>query len=188
MATPIGYTKVGTIAYSDKGAYNSFATYNKYNVVVYNGSSWVCKQDGVTGIIPVEGDNWHLMARGFILVIDPIPQAGSTNPVESGGVYTELSNLNASKQTKFRYVLPLQELATTDFDENTKRAQILNTDITSATRAEVYFTDACIAEARKAKIDVYTDTGRIVFQAKKIPSTTLVCDIIYDKEYVAPTP
>lgn len=186
MSAPSGYTKVGTVAYSDKGDYNNYDTYNRFNTVLYNGSTWVARHDGVTGVPPVEGNDWHCVARGFILVTDAVPIKNSTNPVQSGGVYDAVKNLNDSKQVKFRYVLEDQELEfeETPADSGIYIATLLNTDITSNTRAAVYFTDACIQAAQKAKMDIYTDTGRIIFRAKKEPTMTLVCDVVYQKEYV----
>lgn len=101
MATPIGYTKIGTVAYTDKGAYDPYATYNKYNVVLYEASSWVCQQDGVQGITPVEGAQWHLVARGYNLQFDAVPTKNSQNVVRSGGIFDALADLNARKQDVF---------------------------------------------------------------------------------------
>lgn len=66
MAVPSGYTKLGVIGYSDKGTYSSTVTYNAYNTVYYNGSTYVCIKDGTINMTPSDdGVYWHLMAEGF---------------------------------------------------------------------------------------------------------------------------
>lgn len=41
MAAPEGYTKLGNVGYADKGVYSADATYNKYNTVYHEGSTYV---------------------------------------------------------------------------------------------------------------------------------------------------
>ena len=66
MGVPQGYTALGLVGYTDKGTYLASATYNRYNVVLYNGSSYVAIKDGITGITPSnDGVNWRLFANGF---------------------------------------------------------------------------------------------------------------------------
>ena len=66
MAAPQGYTALGLVGYTDKGTYLASATYNRYNVVLYNGSSYVAIKDGITGVTPSnDGVNWRLFANGF---------------------------------------------------------------------------------------------------------------------------
>lgn len=66
MAAPEGYTPLAIVGYTDKGTYNAGTTYNKYNVVLYDGSSYVSIKDGVTGVTPSnDGVNWRTFANGF---------------------------------------------------------------------------------------------------------------------------
>lgn len=66
MPAPEGYTSLGVIGYTDKGTYAAGTTYNKFNVVLYNGSSYVAVKDGLTGVTPAnDGVNWRLFANGF---------------------------------------------------------------------------------------------------------------------------
>ena len=66
MGAPQGYTALGLVGYTDKGTYLASATYNRYNVVLYNGSSYVAIKDGITGVTPSnDGVNWRLFANGF---------------------------------------------------------------------------------------------------------------------------
>lgn len=65
MAVPEGYTKLGIVGYSDKGTYNASVTYNKYNTVYYNGSTYIALKDNLRGVTPADGVNWKYMAKGF---------------------------------------------------------------------------------------------------------------------------
>lgn len=65
MAAPEGYTKLGNIGYADKGVYSADATYNKYNVVYHEGSTYVALKDNLHGVTPANGENWRYMAKGF---------------------------------------------------------------------------------------------------------------------------
>ena len=65
MAAPEGYTKLGNVGYADKGIYSADATYNKYNVVYYEGSTYVALKDNLHGVTPSNGENWRYMAKGF---------------------------------------------------------------------------------------------------------------------------
>lgn len=59
MATSLG--KVGIV---DRGNYSSEVTYNSGDFVFYEGSTWLALKDGLTGIKPVDGENWKYLARG----------------------------------------------------------------------------------------------------------------------------
>lgn len=61
MSAPAGYTKLGVVGYSDKGPYSASAAYNKYNVVTYNGGTYVCILDNTSGIAPTNTNNWRTM-------------------------------------------------------------------------------------------------------------------------------
>lgn len=54
---------LGRVAMDFKGEYSSSATYNKLDVVTYNGSSYVCNVDNTRGVIPTNTDNWNLLAE-----------------------------------------------------------------------------------------------------------------------------
>ena len=64
MAAPAGWIDLGAVGYTDKGNYNPTTTYNKFNVVKYKGSSWVCNLDNTIGKEPTEGIYWHTMMEG----------------------------------------------------------------------------------------------------------------------------
>ena len=65
MAAPEGYTKLGNVGYADKGVYSADATYNKYNTVYHEGSTYVALKDNLHGVTPTNGENWRYMAKGF---------------------------------------------------------------------------------------------------------------------------
>lgn len=97
MAIPEGYTKLGLVGYSDKGTYTAEATYNRYNVVLHNGSTYVALKDGLTGVEPSDDKvNWKYFARGFeaemaseITAVDKYNIAGGT-PDPTGASTTEV--------------------------------------------------------------------------------------------------
>lgn len=96
MSIPEGYTKLGLVGYSDKGEYSAEVTYNKYNVVLHEGSTYVALKDGLTGVTPAnDGVNWRYFARGFeaeraseITAIDRYNLTGDT-PDPTGASSTE---------------------------------------------------------------------------------------------------
>lgn len=105
-----------------RGAYNESVEYEVNDLVRYSNALWWHKSaTKTTGVTPAEGSTWSLVAldgpnsvnsttetsltgilRGNgstveVQVVDNIPTEGSTNPVASGGTYTELSKkLNLS--------------------------------------------------------------------------------------------
>lgn len=66
MAVPSGYTPLAKVGMVNKGTYSASATYNSLDFVYYNGSSYVAKKDGLTGVTPAEGVNWQYLAKGFV--------------------------------------------------------------------------------------------------------------------------
>ena len=67
MSAPEGYTALATLSYSYKGEYSADSTYNKYNTVYFEGSTYVSIQDGNTGHEPSnDGVWWKYVARGFL--------------------------------------------------------------------------------------------------------------------------
>lgn len=56
-------TSLGRVQPLYKGTYSSTTTYQKLDNVYYNGDTWVCIDDNVIGIIPVEGSTyWQKVA------------------------------------------------------------------------------------------------------------------------------
>ena len=79
-------TSLGRVQPIFRGTYNSATVYNKLDNVLYNNSTWVCLNDGTTGIAPTDSsDYWQLVAsRG------PVGEQGQTGsfgaPVASASI------------------------------------------------------------------------------------------------------
>lgn len=54
---------LGRVAYVPKGIYDAGVTYNRLDVVSYQGSSWVSLINNNIGNTPAEGANWSLVAQ-----------------------------------------------------------------------------------------------------------------------------
>jgi len=87
---------LGRVAMVFKGEYASFATYNKLDVVTYNGSSYVCNVDSTSGVVPTNTDNWGLLAeKGYT------PQKGTdywTNQDKSEVVSSAITQVETDIQ------------------------------------------------------------------------------------------
>ena len=59
----INYQLVGIVGLEFKGDYEPTARYTKGDVVKYNGSSYACIVDEVTGNLPTDENYWQLMAE-----------------------------------------------------------------------------------------------------------------------------
>ena len=43
-----------------RGQYSASATYDQLDLVFFNGASWLCKVDGLTGVAPEDGiSSWY---------------------------------------------------------------------------------------------------------------------------------
>ena len=60
-------------------------------------------------------------------------------------------------------------------------ATITDARVTASTYAMVYFNNATLQAAANAGVVVDTSTGTITFTASRVPSTSLVCDIVCRK-------
>ena len=122
MNVPSGYTALDMIGFTDKGDYDSTATYVKNDLVHDSGRVWLCLVDETTNVTPAVGANWKIWideaaylsgladttitnpANGQVLRydsatskwvnagVDSTPTQSSTKLVQSGGVYTQLAN------------------------------------------------------------------------------------------------
>lgn len=85
MAAPENYTELGLVGYTYEGSYEAAKTYNRYNCVECDGSTYVALKDNLTGVTPSnDGANWKYLARGFqqedakhITIIDKDNYVGS---------------------------------------------------------------------------------------------------------------
>ena len=97
MAAPTGYTLLGIVGYSPKGDYDATETYNRYDTVYYNDSTYYAKHDNITGVTPVAGNDWGFVCQGTTHDMQgatsstagthglvPAPSAGDENKVLKG--------------------------------------------------------------------------------------------------------
>lgn len=85
MAALDDYTELGLVGYTYEGSYSATKTYNRYNCVEHEGSTYVALKDNLTGTTPSnDGTNWKYLARGFqkedakhITIIDKDNYVGS---------------------------------------------------------------------------------------------------------------
>lgn len=86
MSAPAGYTRLGVVGYSMKGAYNPTATYNQYNTVTYQGNTYYCKVDNTSSIAPTNTSYWGIVAE--------VPVATTSTPgkVKPDGTTVTIDN------------------------------------------------------------------------------------------------
>ena len=94
MAAPEGYTKLGNVGYADKGVYSADATYNKYNTVYHEGSTYVALKDNLHGVTPADGANWRYMAKGFTEA-----SADAITVIDTSGIIDRTKNKKTILQT-----------------------------------------------------------------------------------------
>ena len=94
MAAPEGYTKLGNVGYADKGVYSADATYNKYNAVYHEGSTYVALKDNLHGVTPADGANWRYMAKGFTEA-----SADAITVIDTSGIIDGTKNKKTILQT-----------------------------------------------------------------------------------------
>jgi urocanate hydratase len=94
MAAPEGYTKLGNVGYADKGVYSADATYNKYNAVYHEGSTYVALKDNLHGVTPADGVNWRYMAKGFTEA-----SADAITVIDTSGIIDGTKNKKTILQT-----------------------------------------------------------------------------------------
>lgn len=66
MAIPEGYTFLAKLGIAYKGDYSEEETYEKFNAVYYNGSTFIALVDNPDGPPIADGANWQYMAQGFL--------------------------------------------------------------------------------------------------------------------------
>ena len=55
---------LGKIAFSWKSSYSASSTYNENDVVNHNGTSYICKTDSTTNVVPTTAATWDVFAQG----------------------------------------------------------------------------------------------------------------------------
>lgn len=87
MNIPENYVKLGAVGFSPKGEWNAETTYNRYDVVYHQGSSYIVLNDNVVGSNPdTDTTNYMIMAKG----VDPDNFQENLKPyLVNNGVTTE---------------------------------------------------------------------------------------------------
>lgn len=94
-------TDLGKVSLTPKGEYDPAAVYERLDIVIYGGNSWLVLTDGVTGITPVEGENYTLLAPGAL--VDVASLTGSEQ------------SLTLANNTEYRCAEPVTNLEITGF-------------------------------------------------------------------------
>ena len=62
---------IGKVAPVFKGEYSSATTFNRLDIVSYNGSSYACLLDNTKGVVPTNSSRWVLVAsKGDVGSVD----------------------------------------------------------------------------------------------------------------------
>ena len=85
---------LGNVGYADKGVYSADATYNKYNTVYHEGSTYVALKDNLHGVTPADGANWRYMAKGFTEA-----SADAITVIDTSGIIDGTKNKKTILQT-----------------------------------------------------------------------------------------
>lgn len=96
MNAPTGYTALDLVGFTDKGTYNSSATYVKNDLVDYGQSKWQCLIDDTTNVTPVEGLNWHK----WIEISDSYSPGDTAETALADGDYFPFYDTSASGKRK----------------------------------------------------------------------------------------
>ena len=92
---------LGKITVTTNGDYNAATTYEKLCLVRYEGATYVSKQTTTGNTPSASSQYWQLVSTdGDTITTDATPTSGSTNAVQSGGVYTALAGKVNTDGTK----------------------------------------------------------------------------------------
>lgn len=115
----------GRVLLIPKGNYDSTATYTMLDMVVYNGSSYICKQE-CTGVVPTNTTYWMLNASGSaVAYINDIGDVVITNPTNE-----QVLMYNSTTQKWVNGTLTLNGLNDTQF-ASLSDGQVLKYNATS---------------------------------------------------------
>lgn len=64
MGAPEGYVALDLVGFTDKGDYNANTVYMKNDLVHHLNDVWCSLKDNMSGIAPVQGENWKVFVRG----------------------------------------------------------------------------------------------------------------------------
>lgn len=68
-------TNLGKVSITPKGAWDAETVYNRLDAVTYGGDSWLVLTEGVTGVVPAEGESYTLLAPGSLVTVESLAGA-----------------------------------------------------------------------------------------------------------------
>lgn len=94
MAIPEGYSFLAKLGISYKGDYSETDTYEQFNAVYYNGSTYIALVDSPAGPPTADGANWQYMAQGFLSqVISSLTATDKNGVIGEAGATVNAQNL-----------------------------------------------------------------------------------------------
>lgn len=94
MAIPEGYQFLAKLGIVYKGDYDERVTYNQYDAVYYNGSTYIALVDSPVGPPTADEANWQYMAQGFLSqVISSLTATDKNGVIGEAGATVNAQNL-----------------------------------------------------------------------------------------------
>ena len=94
MAIPEGYQFLAKLGIVYKEDYDESVTYNQYDAVYYNGSTYIALVDSPVGPPTADGANWQYMAQGFLSqVISSLTATDKNGVIGEAGATVNAQNL-----------------------------------------------------------------------------------------------
>ena len=86
--TGVVITDLGQVMPRLRGAYDAAATYVYLDIVSYNGACYICRKDSLTGVAPVDGEDWMLLVDTNTAVIVAQKTADEANAAAAAAQQT----------------------------------------------------------------------------------------------------
>lgn len=93
-------TNLGRVSLVPRGEYDAAAAYNRLDIVEYEGSSYLVLADGTTGVTPVNGAAYMLIARAGAEPLRLSIASSSTKPVIGKEIISDFTNFNRSPKER----------------------------------------------------------------------------------------
>ena len=176
---------LGRVTFVRRGAYDASATYNKLDIVRYNGSDW-CALQTVKGVSPVSGAYWMSIAEkgdkgekgatGDYITVDNVSPSNK-NVTLDAVKYTAQTNTEAQR-TEVRTYMDAQKTLTIDDELDDDSTNIVeNQAITNYTDADTSILDTKAPEMADSIIEAM-DIVSITDGADNIPVRALSSTIV----------
>ncbi len=94
MAIPEGYTFLAKLGIAYEGDYSETTTYEQFDAVYYNGSTYIALVDSPAGPPSDDGTNWRFLAKGFLSqVISNLTATDKNGVIGEAGATVNAQNL-----------------------------------------------------------------------------------------------